>query len=194
MNITLSFLSIDLHIYTQKIDTQKVIEVHRNNWGYHTPGAEVREAPHWIAGRWHVSPPHSSSTCSLSTPPQPAYAPSTSVPTTANLNVYSVYFSVLSNQGSYFFKGVCHFLGGGVGYRDGKTCIWALNTNTYYALYESVWINIVCLWFNVLCVNICSYVNASLYICMCVLLYMCMRTFVCLNVHITPLIDLSMFS
>lgn len=91
------------HWYTQqKIDPQKVIEVHRNNWGHHTPGAEVREAPHWIAGRWHVSPPHSSSTCSLSTPPQPAYAPSTSVPTTANLNVYSHYCFELSNQGSYF--------------------------------------------------------------------------------------------
>lgn len=89
-----------------------------------------------------------------------------------------------------FLKESVIFFGGG----DGKTCIWALNTNKFYALYEKVWINIVCLWFNVLCVNICSYVNASLYICMCVLLYMCMRTFVCLKVHITPSIDLSMFS
>lgn len=72
-----------------------------------------------------------------------------------------------------FLKESVIFLGGGLllGFGDCKTCIWALNTNTFYALYESVWINIVCLWFNVLCVNICSYVNASLYICMCVLNY-----------------------
>lgn len=41
---------------------------------------------------------------------------------------------------------------------------------------------------------ICECILVHMHVCTQLLLYMCMRTFLCLNVHITPSIDLSMFS
>lgn len=97
-----------------------------------------------------------------------------------------------------FCKGVCHFFWGGVGFGDGKTYIWAIHFMCCTLCVVRKCLNKYCLFMIQCAVRkylfICECILVHMHVCTQLLLYMCMRTFLCLNVHITPSIDLSMFS